>query len=70
VLSTLLNAAYFVPIIYAAFFKLKGHNPHPQEHGEAPWPIVAALVITAAGTIVLFLAPAIPFALARQIVGG
>jgi multicomponent Na+:H+ antiporter subunit D len=72
VLSTLLNAAYFVPIIYAAFFKMKGRDAalHGRGHGEAPWPIVAALVITAIGTVALFLMPAVPFALARQIGGG
>jgi multicomponent Na+:H+ antiporter subunit D len=71
VISTLLNAAYFVPIIYAAFFKMKGREagPHGGGHGEAPWPIVAALVMTAIGTIALFLMPAMPLALARQIGG-
>ena len=71
VISTLLNAAYFAPIVYAAFFKMKGREAGPNggSHGEAPWPIVAALVITAAGTVALFLMPAVPFALARQIGG-
>ena len=69
VLSTLLNAAYFAPIVYAAFFKPErdpgvGHN-----HGEAPWPIVLALVATAAGTVLLFLLPGLPLALARQLAG-
>jgi multicomponent Na+:H+ antiporter subunit D len=71
VLSTALNAAYFVPIVYAAFFKTKGAEAalHGHGHGEAPWPIVLALLITAGGTILLFLLPALPFALARQVGG-
>jgi multicomponent Na+:H+ antiporter subunit D len=68
VLSTILNAAYFLPVVYAAFFKKPaddgGHN-----HGEAPLPIVIALTITAAGTIVLFFLPDLPLALARLTVG-
>jgi multicomponent Na+:H+ antiporter subunit D len=67
VLSTLLNAAYFVPIVYAAFFKPERDAGHG--HGEAPWPIVAALVATAAGTVLLFLLPGLPLALARQLAG-
>ena len=34
VLSTLLNAGYFLPIIYAAFFK---EADEPIESGEAPF---------------------------------
>ena len=57
VASTVLNAAYFLPIVYRAFFRdppsAAGHG-HGHETGEAPWPIVLALAMTAAGTIVLF----------------
>lgn len=68
VLSTLLNTAYFVPIIYAAFFKqetdaVKGY----EQHGEAPLPMVIALTITAGATLIVFFYPAIPFALAKSI---
>jgi multicomponent Na+:H+ antiporter subunit D len=66
VLSTLLNAGYYLPIVYRAFFR----EPSPgSEHGEAPAPIVAALTATAIGTILLFLAPGIPFALAQLATG-
>jgi V8-like Glu-specific endopeptidase len=57
--STLLNAAYFVPIIYNAFLKAEDQKPH-HAHGEAPWPIVAALSITALGSLLLFFFPEIP----------
>ncbi len=63
ILSTLLNAGYFLPIVYAAFFK-KG----PGEHGEAPLPVVIALTLTAAGTVLLFFFPGIFLELARQLI--
>jgi len=66
--STLLNAAYFGPIVYAAFFR-RAPEGEPA-HGEAPWPIVVALTVTALGSITIFLAPDLPLALARQLAGG
>lgn len=55
VLSTLLNAAYFLPIVYAAFFReAKEKNV---THGEAPFAIVLALMLTALGTVLLFMMP-------------
>lgn len=72
VASTVLNAAYFLPIVYRAFFRdppsAAGHG-HGHETGEAPWPIVLALVMTAAGTVGLFFWPDIPFTLARLMTG-
>lgn len=79
VASTLLNAAYFLPIVYKAFFRPEA--PHPQsvgaaahsdikyDHGEAPWTMVVAISVTAAGTVLLFLNPAVPLALARMVAG-
>ena len=73
VLSTLLNTAYFVPIIYRAFFKVEAPSYEAQndynEHGEAPWPIVVALMLTASMTILLFFFHQIPLDLANQMVG-
>jgi multicomponent Na+:H+ antiporter subunit D len=63
--STLLNAAYFLPIVYRAFFRKPpepehhddhGHDHH-HDHGEAPLPIVIALTCTAAATVALFIYP-------------
>jgi multicomponent Na+:H+ antiporter subunit D len=68
--STMLNAGYFLPIVYRAFFvaaKHDGHDDHP--HGEAPLASVIALVITAAGTVLLFFMPELPLSLARQMLG-
>ena len=66
--STLLNAAYFLPIVHAAFFRLPtGERP---AHGEAPWPMVAALCVTAAATLALPFFVAIPLELAHSIARG
>ena len=68
ILSTLLNAAYFLPIVAAAFFREPDDNPHAggREHGEAPWPIVLALTATAIGTIGLFWLPGVLLALSNS----
>lgn len=66
--STVLNAAYFLPIIFAVWFSRE--DPEQRlDHGEAPWPMVTALSITAALTIGLFLFNAPLIALESQIVG-
>ncbi|WP_245923263.1 monovalent cation/H+ antiporter subunit D family protein [Leucothrix arctica] len=66
ILSTLLNAAYFVPIIYSAF--LKPENPeHFVEHKESPLPMVVALTVTATATILLFLFPGLALELAKAV---
>ena len=74
VVSTLLNAAYFLPIVYAAFFRAPKENGNPggheAEHGEASRPIVFALVFAAAGTVLLFFFPGPALELARALVGG
>ena len=66
-LSTLLNAAYFVPVIYAAWFRPTDDDIH---HAEAPLAIVIALMITAGLTLLLFLFPGMPLGLAQAIPGG
>ncbi|MCW5594625.1 MAG: monovalent cation/H+ antiporter subunit D family protein [Rhodocyclaceae bacterium] len=66
--STLLNAAYFLPIVYAAFFRpLRAEDEH-HPHGEAPLPMVAALMMTTAATLGLFLFSAPLLQLVRQLV--
>jgi multicomponent Na+:H+ antiporter subunit D len=68
-LSTLLNAGYFLPIVYRAFFVAPSAgnpgDPHHHPHGEAPLPMVLALTATAAATVLLFFMPDVPLALAR-----
>ena len=68
VLSTLLNAGYFLPIIYRAFFVAPDSQALDHPHGEAPLPMVMALTITAAATVALFFWPDVPLALARQMI--
>ena len=74
--STILNAAYFLPIVFRAFFvspqemrvHAAGAAPNPRahvNHGEAPLPIVIALSTTALMTVVLFFFPDVPLALAK-----
>ena len=67
-ISTLLNAGYFLPILYRAFFRPLSAEALAHPHGEAPLFIVLALTVTAAGTLGLFFYPDIPLALARQLV--
>jgi len=52
--STVLNAAYFLPIIFLAWFAPEAEGSGP-DHGEAPLASVIALTITAALTILFFL---------------
>jgi multicomponent Na+:H+ antiporter subunit D len=67
--STLLNAAYFLPILYTAYFQepkkdAGGHH----ESSEAPWIMVVPLLLTAAGTLFLGLYPNCFLDLVRQMI--
>jgi len=69
IVSTLLNAGYFLPIVYRAFWgEPAAGSKTPSGHGEASWPIVVSLVATAVATVLLFLFPAIPYRLATMLV--
>jgi len=73
ILSTLLNAAYFLPIVYAAFFRSAESNPedgNKEARGEAPLMLLLAIAVTATGTVLLFFFPGVPFELALQLAGG
>ncbi len=65
--STLLNAGYFLPIVYRAFFVTPAGDPHDHAHGEAPLLMVVALTSTATATVMLLFWPGVPMALARQL---
>lgn len=58
VTSTMLNAAYFLPILNAAFFKDLPPG-ETAERQEAPLLAVIALCITAAGVVIMFFSPSI-----------
>jgi multicomponent Na+:H+ antiporter subunit D len=66
VISTLLNAGYFLPIVYRAFRRTGVGRPGI---AEAPWPVVVPLVVTAILTVVLFVWPTIPYELADMLAG-
>ncbi len=68
VVSTLLNAGYFLPIVYRAFRRPDGKDAVAVK--EAPWPMVVALVATALLTVLLFLFPGVPWRLAQMTLGG
>jgi len=67
--STLLNAAYFLPILYTAYFQepKKGSGDH-HEGGEAPWIMVVPLLLTAVGTLFLGLYPNYFLELVREMI--
>jgi len=66
--STVLNAAYFLPIIYWAWFSEESPGTGKQ-HGEAPLAMVIALTITAALTIGFFFFNQPVLQLEAQLVG-
>ena len=66
--STILNAAYFLPIIFAAWFGREAAD-NKLEHGEAPLLMVIALTVTAALTIGLFIFNGPVIALEAQMLG-
>lgn len=69
IISTLLNAGYFMPIVYAAFFKESENGEH-QSYKEAPLAIVIALTTTAILTVMLFFFPDVPLQLLSMLPGG
>jgi multicomponent Na+:H+ antiporter subunit D len=71
IISTLLNCAYFLPVIYKAFFKEEKMAPGvviTNNHGESSFPIVIAMFITAIATIGLFIYPGVFMELAKAVV--
>ena len=69
-ISTALNAGYFLPIVYRAFFRQLPDAPHSGHgHDGSPWQIVVALAATAIGTIVVFFIPNVFYALSTQLAG-
>lgn len=69
ILSTALNAAYFLPIIFNAFFKAEDVKP-VKDHAEAPASMVLALCITASLTLLFFFFNGPVLDLENQIFGG
>ncbi len=69
IVSTLLNAAYFLPIVYIAWFQSETVPP-ANNHREAPRSMVIALVTTATLTLLFFLFNQTALDLASMLVEG
>lgn len=70
VISALLNAAYFLPIVWRAFFRpYAPTSAAPVPVKEAPWPCVVALSVTSILTIALFFFPDVFVDLATAVAG-
>ncbi|MBY5991208.1 proton-conducting transporter membrane subunit [Ferrimonas balearica] len=69
-LSTLLNIGYLLPIPVRAFWGKSPGEDTPREGGEAPWPALLALLLTAGATLWLFFFPDVLFELARAAAPG
>jgi multicomponent Na+:H+ antiporter subunit D len=67
--SSLLNAAYFLPIVYNAFFCAPDKSQFEDEIQEAPLWCVVPPVLTAIGSIALFFYPSLFMRLAQMAVG-
>ncbi len=65
--STLLNAAYFLPILYKAYFEAPAGGESALRQ-EAPWTMVVPLVLTAAVTVMLGLYSEPFLTLAKQVI--
>ena len=69
IISTLLSAAYLLPIVYAAFFQAPETSGLPT-HGEAPRPILIALGASVMLTFAMFFFSEPVLRIAAEIVGG
>ncbi len=69
-ISSLLNAAYFLPIVYKAFFCTPQENMFADKVKEAPAWCVAPLTATALGSVALFFYPQPFLGLAQLTVKG
>jgi len=65
--STILNAAYFAPVVYQAFFGKPSASDHGHEHHEAPLAMVIPLCITAAISVLLGFFPNLLLDLAQAV---
>ncbi|MDP6515816.1 MAG: monovalent cation/H+ antiporter subunit D family protein [Alphaproteobacteria bacterium] len=68
VVSSLLNVAYFMPIVVRAFFPGPGATDFDNGYREAPLACLVPILVTAAGCLVLFVFPDPAYTLLRQLV--
>ncbi len=62
-LSSLMNAVYYLPIIISAFFG--EHEDEQVEIDEVPWKMLLPMILLAAGVLLLGILPNVPLALIR-----
>lgn len=67
VVSTLLTAGYFVPILHRAYLRPLSDRDAGRAHGEAPRPMVVALTASAALAFAMFLAADLPLRVAQLV---
>lgn len=65
--SSVLNAAYFLPITYKAFFEKENHTGHHEEVKEIPI-VIIPLVITAIISILVGIYPDYFLTLAKEVI--
>ena len=68
--SSLLNAAYFMPVVYKAFFSTPQESMFEDKVREAPVFCLVPLMITAVVSVMLFFYPQPFFRLATMVVRG
>lgn len=66
--SSILNAAYFLPIVYKAFFEAPKEEFNGSEIKEAPAFVVVPLILTAIASIILCFYPDYFLSLAREVI--
>lgn len=66
ILSGLLNAGYFLPIIWQAFFDVDSEKPKTFKLDKIPYPMLGTLVILALAVIYFGIMPEFPLSLARM----
>lgn len=69
VLSGLLNASYFLPIIWQAFFDVDRKQPKTFSLDTIPFPMKASLVVLALMVVYFGIQPELPLTLARMAAG-
>ncbi|MGH2378264.1 MAG: proton-conducting transporter membrane subunit [Candidatus Limnocylindria bacterium] len=67
VVSTLLTAGYFVPILYRAYLRPAAGGAGDRAHGESPRSMVVALTATAVLAVALFLAADLPLSVVGRV---
>ncbi len=68
--SSLLNIVYLLVVPMRAFFGRPDETLDTSRIQEAPWPMVAAMILTSGGCIALFFFPEPLFRLASMVPGG